>query len=25
VTDDPVVGHPAFSAWSYAKERCQEG
>ena len=25
VTDDPDVGHPAFSAWSYAKQRCQEG
>ncbi len=25
VTDDPGAGHPAFSAWSYAKERCQEG
>ncbi len=24
VTDDPVAGHPAFSAWSYAKERCQD-
>jgi hypothetical protein len=25
VTDDPDAGHPAFSAWSYAKERCEEG
>ncbi len=25
VTDDPVAVNPAFSAWSYAKERCQEG
>jgi hypothetical protein len=25
VTDDPDVGHPPFSAWSYAKQRCQEG
>lgn len=25
VTDDPSAGHPAFSAWSYAKERRQEG
>ena len=24
VTDDPVAGHPPFSAWGYAKERCQE-
>ncbi len=24
-TDDPGVGHPPFSAWGYAKERCQEG
>jgi hypothetical protein len=24
VTDDPDAGHPSFSAWSYAKERCQE-
>jgi hypothetical protein len=22
VTDDPDAGHPPFSAWSYAKERC---
>ena len=25
VTDDPDAGSPPFSAWSYAKERCQEG
>ena len=25
MTDDPSVGHPPFSAWSYAKERCEEG
>jgi hypothetical protein len=25
VTDDPAAGHPAFSAWNYAKERCEEG
>ena len=25
VTDDPEAKHRAFSAWSYAKERCQEG
>jgi hypothetical protein len=25
VTDDPGAGNPPFSAWSYAKERCQEG
>jgi hypothetical protein len=25
VTDDPGAGSPPFSAWSYAKERCQEG
>lgn len=25
VTDDPVAGNPAFSAWSYAKERCEAG
>lgn len=25
VTDDPDAGHPAFSAWGYAKERCGEG
>lgn len=25
VTDDPDAGHPPFSAWSYAKERCEEG
>jgi hypothetical protein len=25
VTDDPAAGNPAFSAWSYAKERCEEG
>ena len=24
VTDDPGAGSPPFSAWSYAKERCQE-
>jgi len=24
VTDDPGVGNPSFSAWSYAKERCCE-
>jgi hypothetical protein len=25
VTDDPVAGNPAFSAWNHAKKRCQEG
>ena len=25
VTDDPDAGSPPFSAWNYAKERCQEG
>ena len=25
VTDDPDAENPAFSAWNYAKERCQEG
>jgi hypothetical protein len=25
VTDDEDVGHPLFSAWNYAKQRCQEG
>ena len=25
VTDDPEVGYPLFSAWSYAKQRCEEG
>ncbi len=25
VTDDPDAGHPVFSAWNYAKERCEEG
>ena len=25
VTDDPDVGPPPFSAWSYAKERCEQG
>ncbi len=25
VTNDPDVGHPPFSAWSYAKQRCEEG
>jgi hypothetical protein len=25
VTHDPDAGNPPFSAWSYAKERCQEG
>jgi len=25
MTDDPSVGHPPFSAWNYAKERCEEG
>ena len=25
VTDHPGAEHPPFSAWSYAKERCQEG
>jgi len=25
VTGDPDVGHPPFSAWGYAKERCQQG
>ena len=24
VTDDPAVEAPAFSAWNYAKERCQD-
>jgi len=24
VTDDPSAGSPPFSAWNYAKERCQE-
>jgi hypothetical protein len=24
VTDDPDAAHPAFSAWNYAKERCQD-
>jgi hypothetical protein len=24
VTNDPGAGHPTFSAWSYANERCQE-
>jgi hypothetical protein len=23
MTDDPVVGRPAFSAWDYARERCE--
>jgi len=25
VTDDPGAGSPPFSAWNYAKERCQQG
>ena len=25
VSDDPDVGHPGFSAWDYANERCQQG
>jgi hypothetical protein len=25
VTDDPAAGNPVFSAWNYAKERCEEG
>jgi hypothetical protein len=25
VTDDPAALNPPFSAWSYAKGRCQEG
>ena len=25
VTDDPDAAHPPFSAWNYAKERCEEG
>ena len=25
MTDDPDAGSPPFSAWSYAKERCEEG
>jgi hypothetical protein len=25
VTDDTGAGSPPFSAWSYTKERCQEG
>lgn len=25
MTEDPVVVHPPFSAWDYAKEQCQEG
>ncbi len=25
VTDDPGAGSPPFSAWSYAKERCEGG
>jgi hypothetical protein len=25
VTDDPDVEHPPFSAWNFAKQRCQEG
>jgi hypothetical protein len=24
LTDDPNAGHPPFSAWSYARERCHE-
>jgi hypothetical protein len=24
VTDDPAAGNPVFSAWNYAKERCEE-
>jgi hypothetical protein len=24
VTEDPVAANPAFSAWNYAKEQCQE-
>ena len=24
VTDDPAAGKPVFSAWNYAKERCEE-
>ena len=25
VTADPDVEHPPFSAWNYAKQRCEEG
>lgn len=25
VTNDPNAGSPPFSAWTYAKQRCQEG
>ena len=25
VTDDPEAGSPPFSAWSYAKQRCEQG
>lgn len=25
VTDDPDAGQPPFSAWNYARERCEEG
>ncbi len=25
VTNDPDVGSPPFSAWNYAKERCEQG
>ncbi|MGP8268464.1 MAG: hypothetical protein ACLQLH_00200 [Terracidiphilus sp.] len=25
VTNDPDAGSPAFSAWNYAKERCEQG
>jgi hypothetical protein len=25
VTDDPDAGSPPFSAWNYAKERCEQG